>query len=1155
MYNAVTKHPEPESGAGQSLGSNKLPPYMLQLSSDSGPNRNRLRQFGTHAHWFIAAMTTCFLVSSYTSAGAENNVAPVAHLAAEINLSSIGYRGFAGMARLASQANLSLDFVDSTHVLVTFNAKKLLQRLPDCPPTHQDRLMHVAILEVPSGKIVKQTDWYLHDNKRYLWPLGSGRFLLRKLNTLYVVDSSLQEKTLLTSPKEFLWLTVTPNGKQIIAETADDAPTKKPKLDQAKSQQKVKIDFLDVATLAVQRTIRSEGIVTLEGTSSGFADVSHNISGKVWLIRFGPNSRQRENIARVRSHCIPDVFYSSASTLLIGRCSPSGPDYSVSAFTVTGHHLWRQHWSTPRYVPKIGHSEDGSRFAVSTLMRVELPTVVAAAIDGDEETDDADHGLEQGIQVFDTANGTAVLSLKVSPVVLSAQNFSLSPDGTRLIVLNDSSLRLYDLPAMSEADRARSSAVNADVPGLYMSSSELEIHVAADKDDPAFGAAEAVPNTEGSTTAEEKEAPAKEDDSVSTPAQPVANADSHFDKNAEPSLVTFKSSSRIVVVDVVVTDQKGKTVTGLRVEDFRVSEDGKPQNISNFEAADSEAPPASAEATPRTTSEPPPRLPLNVYTNNTANQAKTTAESRSATLILLDLLNTSVQDQAYAREQLVKFLHGNHAGGPFALCTLSSNLRLIQGFTPEENLLLAAVNGKKGGVKSNPWQNDAGLEREIQFRKDLSLLDTNAQFTEQLLQQQQDEQMAHNADMRMRFTLDAFAQLSRYLSGIPGRKNVIWLSGSFPINIFPNPGLIEQTGVMRNYTADIKKATNLLAEAHIAVYPVSLKGANTQPMFSASNNGEYRPPQVAGSLAPSGPGGAGNPAVVNRASSLAMPSRMEDETQQFRETDSSEEASMEQVAGDTGGKAFHSANGIGDAIAAAADQGAHYYSLSYSSSNHKYDGGFRKIKVALEQKGYHVAYRQGYYAVDPNAPLKETKDPARRIGIAAMQQGSPESHQIIFAVRVLPIGKAKKVDAAIGGMAAAPPKKKNGPAGLVEMQHYGIDYAVDPADLLFTQTSAGLYHGVVDFMVTAFNDDGRLVASMASMAASDLRPGNYKSVMAGGFRLHQELDVPVEAVALRLGVEDGTSNHLGTLEIPLPVPVPPEQPRAAVRSLPEIEPD
>jgi hypothetical protein len=60
--------------------------------------------------------------------------------------------------------------------------------------------------------------------------------------------------------------------------------------------------------------------------------------------------------------------------------------------------------------------------------------------------------------------------------------------------------------------------------------------------------------------------------------------------------------------------------------------------------------------------------------------------------------------------------------------------------------------------------------------------------------------------------------------------------------------------------------------------------------------------------------------------------------------------------------------------------------------------------------------------------------------------------------------------------------------------------------------------------------------------------------MTGGFRIHQELDVPIEAVTLRIGVEDATSSHVGTLEIQLPVPVPPDAPQMT-RLLPPIEPD
>src|SRR5579864_7450762 len=111
------------------------------------------------------------------------------HPDAQIDLSAIGFHGLSASARLAAQANVSLDFVDDDHLLLTFNPKKMFTRLPDCPSTHDDRLIHAVVLSVPDGKVAREADWYLHDHERYLWALGSGHFLLRRLNTLYLVDS------------------------------------------------------------------------------------------------------------------------------------------------------------------------------------------------------------------------------------------------------------------------------------------------------------------------------------------------------------------------------------------------------------------------------------------------------------------------------------------------------------------------------------------------------------------------------------------------------------------------------------------------------------------------------------------------------------------------------------------------------------------------------------------------------------------------------------------------------------------------------------------------------------------------------------------------------------------------------------------------------
>src|SRR5207244_5508992 len=117
----------------------------------------------------------------------EAQTSPVAAVlpqpAFQIDLLPLGFVGLSGAAR--QTANLTVDFLDAHHVLFTFNPKKLFPRLRDCPPTHDDRLIHAMVLELPEGRVLRETDWYLHDARRYVWALGSGRVLVRRLNKLY----------------------------------------------------------------------------------------------------------------------------------------------------------------------------------------------------------------------------------------------------------------------------------------------------------------------------------------------------------------------------------------------------------------------------------------------------------------------------------------------------------------------------------------------------------------------------------------------------------------------------------------------------------------------------------------------------------------------------------------------------------------------------------------------------------------------------------------------------------------------------------------------------------------------------------------------------------------------------------------------------------
>jgi hypothetical protein len=55
--------------------------------------------------------------------------------------------------------------------------------------------------------------------------------------------------------------------------------------------------------------------------------------------------------------------------------------------------------------------------------------------------------------------------------------------------------------------------------------------------------------------------------------------------------------------------------------------------------------------------------------------------------------------------------------------------------------------------------------------------------------------------------------------------------------------------------------------------------------------------------------------------------------------------------------------------------------------------------------------------------------------------------------------------------------------------------------------------------------------------------------------LRQQVDVPLQAASMRLGVQDVLTGHMGTVEIPLPVKAPPGVEQSLAHVMPEIEPD
>jgi VWFA-related protein len=603
---------------------------------------------------------------------------------------------------------------------------------------------------------------------------------------------------------------------------------------------------------------------------------------------------------------------------------------------------------------------------------------------------------------------------------------------------------------------------------------------------------------------------------------PPATAASPQSPTPAPPAV-FKSTAALVLVDVLVSNGQD-AIHGIPRQQFRLLEDGKEQKLIALEehkAID----PASVQKQPE--------LPPNIYSN-----IPEAPLSGAVNVLLLDALNTPIADQAYARQQMISYLKNIPPGTRIAIFTLASRLRMVQGFTSDSTPLLAALNSKTD-IGKTTLPNQSALLADPYDTTATDTSDTLAQMgaTSDALssiQQFMADEAAFQMDLRVRYTLDAFQELSRYLRGVPGRKNLIWFSGSFPVSLDPDVTLQSPFEAMRTYAPDVSETTSMLAASRVAVYPVDARGLFTDSQLSAqaSGSGMTGTGKSSGSLMGSGSGSRrGSRGSGSLGGTASAPRITQNSTKFFQQT-SAEHATMQQIAEETGGHAYYDTNGIKEAVAAAIQNGANYYTLAYIPENKGDDGRFHKIQVSVpDAPSYKLTFRRGYIAESPKKQPSNT--PVSSV-VAAMLRGAPAFSEIVFKLRVLPFDDPllKGATAQSGTAGDLSPKVK-GP-----VERYALDYAADMHNASITETPDGLNHALLEFVAIAYDRDGARLNFIDKSFTVNLTEDQYKQVMQKGLQIHQQIDLPAGEVYLRAAVHDLTSDRIGSVEVPLLVKPP-----------------
>jgi VWFA-related protein len=426
--------------------------------------------------------------------------------------------------------------------------------------------------------------------------------------------------------------------------------------------------------------------------------------------------------------------------------------------------------------------------------------------------------------------------------------------------------------------------------------------------------------------------------------------------------VTFHARSELILVPTLVTDKSGAHISGLKKEDFTVFENGAPRSIVTFEEITSD-----------------PHLVRPVSPNEFSNSVGTGAHRR-VTVIVLDFINTHFADQAFLRNELLRYISQSlDRREPTGLFTLTRDgVHLIHDFTTDPRILIAAIHKLRGDASSqlvdtaedmelmtgsadpqgSATNSDgsggggtsgghAGSGAAVQAQVEATAARMQAMIEDAALNFQSFQQR-----IAITLTLEGMQQVAQSLAGLPGRKSIIWASGGFPFSVSNTTMQLAPAG--RDSLTDVlplyERTWHLLNDSEIALYPIDVKGL-TSGFASAS--------------------------IANPGGRPGRPQRTNWHRMDTQDT-------FEVFAAATGGRAYFNCNDLVKGFREAVDDSAQYYMLGYYLDQSDRKIGWRKLSVKVHRDHVEIRSRNGFYVtketVDSGANLQADRD--RDIGLA-----------------------------------------------------------------------------------------------------------------------------------------------------------------------------
>ncbi len=501
----------------------------------------------------------------------------------------------------------------------------------------------------------------------------------------------------------------------------------------------------------------------------------------------------------------------------------------------------------------------------------------------------------------------------------------------------------------------------------------------------------------------------------------------------------LRAESRLVRVDVVVTDKKGNYVRDLTAKDFHVFDNDKEQSIVNFSFGSS------------STNESPDRHYL---------------------VLFFDDSTMSIGDQPRARKAALQFIDANV--GPdraIAVVDFAGTLKIAQNFTADAGLLKKAA----GTYTTSLGPDRTFAASTISSPGAPSILSAEDDFA------------VHNLFMAIR-------SLAKNLAGIPGRKSLVLFTDGFPITP-EQQGEIEATISICNqsnvaiYPLDVR---GLVSSARNQQPPTPQASARDMQVAKDTELRQFESqPRLVLASYPSEPaqkGGGGNaggggsrggtgtggttqpPATIGTSGGstgvYTSPAFTQTNPQMLLptlpDTGATNQTVLDELANGTGGFPIYNTNDLLGGLSKIAEEQNEYYLLGYSSPDIP-DNACHRVHVKVDRGGTSVRSRTGYC----NAPPKD------------MLAGQPIEKEL--EARASGAGKEN-----IGGSLETP-FVYSGP------NRARVNVALDfPSSAIDFSKDKGKYHGELNVLGIAYGPSNTVAARFSDHVTFDFEKEEWK---------------------------------------------------------------